>query len=263
MEELQTEYQNLEKVLKENIKEGPVYYVPNPGNWGDGLIREGTVKFFRDINLDYREIRPSKRNWSSWILPAVKGGTVIYGGGGGWCNHFSKGAEYVNYLRKRFNTIVLPSSYQNTYSYPNTLFFCRDNKESKENMPEAIFCHDMALYLGKVKMEKGTGTGYFFRWDKESSGKIKIPNENVDLSTVGNYMSEGITFFKELAKYAVIHTDRLHVAIASCLLGLEVHLYPGSYFKNNAVYRSSLEGNFENITFHQGFQVERNWAMRS
>jgi exopolysaccharide biosynthesis predicted pyruvyltransferase EpsI len=250
LEGLLAQFKIIEQVLKEDIKKGPVYYVPNPGNWGDGLIREGTKKFFRDINLEYREIFPSKRNWSDWILPSVQGGTVIYGGGGGWCKNHGNAAKYVNFFRKRFNVIVLPSSYQFTYAYPNTFFFRRDKFESKQNMPDSIYCHDMAFYLGEIRMQKGKGTGYFFRWDMESSGKIDIPKGNIDLSSHGNYMSEGITFLQHLSSYSEIHTDRLHVAIASSLLGLELHFYPGAYFKNYAVYRSSMKDHFENVTFH-------------
>lgn len=251
MEQIKSDFRNLEIVLKKNIKKEPVYYVPNPGNWGDGLIREGTVKFFRDIGLDYEEILPSKKQWFHWMAPLISGATVIFGGGGGWCRDWNFGARYVNLLRKRFQVIVLPSTYEQRFDYPNTLFFCRDKIESKKYMPNAFFCHDMAFYLGRVELKTGSGTGYFFRRDKESSGEIKIPEENVDISAMGDYRSEGITFFKNLANYSVIHTDRLHVAISSCLLGLELHFYPGSYFKNYSVYQSSMKNNFENVHFHQ------------
>lgn len=250
MDQIRSDFRKLESILKRNIKKEPVYYVPNPGNWGDGLIREGTVKFFREIGLDYNEVIPSKKNWSDWLSPIISGATVIFGGGGGWCRDWKFGARYVNFLNKRFDVIVLPSTYEQTFNYPNTLFFCRDKEESKENMPDAIFCHDMAFFLGRIDLKKGSGTGYFFRRDKESSGKIRIPDKNLDISSLGDYRSEGITFFKKLAKYSVVHTDRLHVAISSCLLGLELHFYPGSYFKNYSVYRSSMKNTFENVYFH-------------
>jgi hypothetical protein len=41
------------------------------------------------------------------------------------------------------------------------------------------------------------------------------------------------------------------VAIAACLLGRELHLHPGGYFKNRAVFRSSIEGRFPNAHFHE------------
>lgn len=253
MEGILKDFKNLERVLKDRVHKKPFYYVPNPGNWGDALIRKGTLKFFRNIGLEYREIRPSRNNWSSWILPFVKGGTVIYGGGGGWCDLWAIGPKYVKYLHKRFNVIVLPSTYQHTYSYSDTTFFCRDKFQSQENIPESIFCHDMALYLDKIETKKGNETGYFFRRDKESSGKISIPKENDDLSMKGDYLTKVNPFIEKLSEYLVIHTDRLHVAIAGCLLGQEIHFYPGAYFKNYAIYKSSLKDNFENITFHKEY----------
>jgi exopolysaccharide biosynthesis predicted pyruvyltransferase EpsI len=45
-------------------------------------------------------------------------------------------------------------------------------------------------------------------------------------------------------------TDRLHVAIASSLMGKEVHLYAGSYFKNKEVFLSTLKEYFPNVLFH-------------
>ena len=195
------------------------------------------------------------RDKKSWMLPLLRGGTVIYGGGGGWCNLWNFSTKSVTKLNKRFNVIVLPSTYEFIYSIPGTNFFCRDLFESKQNMPDATFCHDMAFYIGKqfLGKGKGSGKGYFFRCDPESANKIKIPSNNNDISNKGNQLSNVSQFFDEINRFEVIFTDRLHVSIAACLLEKEVHLYPGSYFKNRAVYMSSMKYNFENIHFHDKF----------
>jgi exopolysaccharide biosynthesis predicted pyruvyltransferase EpsI len=245
---MQREFNSLEKLIKSNIKGRHVYYAANSGNWGDSLIREGTTKFLRDVGIDYEELRLVKRDW---ILPVMKGGVVLYGGGGAWCNSWNSSEKYVRVISKRFKVIVLPSTYEYTYKIPNTIFTTRDIYNSKNVMPNALFCHDMAFYLGSQNYENGKGAGYFYRTDKESKGNLTIPASNRDISAEGNHFSEGITFFNELAKYSVIHTDRLHVAIASCLLDREVHLYPGSYFKNLAVFKSSIEPYFNNVHFHK------------
>ena len=249
---MQDEYAVIEKVLKNKCSRGPVYYLPNPGNWGDGLIRYGTLKFFSDINLKFKELT---RNKKDWLIPILKGGTVIYGGGGGWCKLWNKSPADVTKLKRRFNVIVLPSTYESSYSIPNTMFFCRDTFESKNNMPDAIFCHDMAFYIGKqfFRGNKGVGDGYFFRSDPETANKIKIPPNNNDISLKGNYRSEVFQFFNEINRFSAIFTDRLHVSIAACLLKKEVHLYPGAYFKNRAVYLSSMKSQFENVCFHEDF----------
>ena len=223
-----------------------MYFVPNRGNWGDALIRHSTLQFFRDIHLNVQELKPT-----SWRLRFPGGGTAIYGGGGGWCRLWDHSARMVAALASRVNVIVLPSTYEIRYDIPRTTFFCRDRFESSRNMPGASFCHDMAFYAGKEDGPcKGSGTGYFFRRDRESTGKISIPAGNRDLSAQGDHVSDIAPFRDEINKFACIHTDRLHVAITACLLGKEVHFYPGAYFKNRAVYLSSMRGYFDNVRFH-------------
>ena len=245
--------------LKETIRkecEGGVYYFPNPGNWGDALIRHGTIKFLNDMNLRYEILRP--KTSLVGIKQFIRGGTVIYGGGGAWCKAWDKSESIVDQFRKRFKVIVLPSTFENHYVIPNTKFFVRDIYNSKANMPEARFCHDMAFYIGdEMKSNaKGSGKGYFFRTDKESSNKFKIPKNNIDLSQKANHMERIDGFFEQIDYFSAIYTDRLHVSIAGCLLNKEVHLYPGSYFKNESIYLSSMRDFFDNVYFHKAKFVE-------
>jgi exopolysaccharide biosynthesis predicted pyruvyltransferase EpsI len=252
---MQDKFAILEEVLKTECGRGPIYYIPNPGNYGDGTIRYGTLKFFHDINLNYRELTNDDKK--KGFYHSLERGTVIYGGGGAWCKLWDIANITVTKLSHMFKVkvIVLPSTYELTKSTPRTIFFCRDMFESKKNMANSIFCHDMAFYIGKhfSPGDKGSGKGYFFRTDKESANKIKIPQDNNDISSKGNIYSEIYPFFEEINKFAIIYTDRLHVAIAACLLEKEVHLCPGSYFKNLAVYMSSMKGYFDNVYFHEEF----------
>lgn len=250
----------LENTIKEQCGRHPVYYFPNPGNWGDGLIRQGTLWFFKDIKLNYRELSQKeylaivsrKRNWLSNFS---RKNTFIYGGGGGWCKLWNHSANYISALKQQFNVIVLPSTYETSYTIPGSIFYCRDTFESKQNMPQALFCHDMAFYIGKrfIQKRQGKETGFFFRTDPESSGNHTIPSCNIDISKKGNHLSTIAAFFDEINSFKVIHTDRLHVAIAACLLEKNVHMYLGSYFKNRAVYMSSMRGYFDNVSFHEDF----------
>lgn len=251
MNNMKDDFDALAYKIKNLIGDDNLFYVANPGNWGDALIRQGTLKFLRDHNINYSELTLSKKNW---LIPMFKGGTVLYGGGGGWCKHWNT-SDSVRTISKRFKTIVLPSTYEVAFDIKNTYFFRRDEFESRINMPKSIFCHDMAFYLGEIPFTKGRGVGNFFRTDKESSNKFTIPESNLDISRVGNHFSEGITFFKEIGKYSVIHTDRLHVSIAASLMKKEVHLYPNSYFKNEAVFKSSLAPYFNNVFFHSESKI--------
>ena len=49
-------------------------------------------------------------------------------------------------------------------------------------------------------------------------------------------------YLRIAASYRVIHTDRLHFAIAAMIAGRQAHLYANSYFKNEAIYHLWLRG---------------------
>lgn len=249
---MMNKFKELEKTIISECGNKPVYYFANPGNWGDALIRRGALKIFNDMGLKFTEIKTFRKK--KWIIPWLKGGTVIYGGGGAWCRHYDH-SHYVKFFAKRFKVIVLPSTFEKHYSIPNTLFFRRDEYESKVNMPEAEFCHDMAFYIGDDFLDKtrGEGTAYFFRTDVESTGKIIIPPGNIDLSDKGRTYTPVEEFFEEINKHDIIYTDRLHIAIAGCLLNKKVHLYQANYFKIRAIYLSSMKDRFENLYFHEKF----------
>ncbi len=244
------EFLLLENKIKEISENQPVYYYANRGNLGDALIRYGTFKFFESTGIKYKELKT--QNKREWFIPVIRGGTLIYGGGGAWCTLFNNGLRFINRVHKYFKKIIiLPSTYEITSQFPNVTYFCRDKYESKINNPSAIFCHDMAFFIKRKSSDSGNGVGYLFRTDKESTGKIDIPLQNIDISKNGNHFSDINPFFNEIAKYSVIHTDRLHVAIIACLFEKEVHLYPSSYFKIKAIYLSSIKKNFENVYFHE------------
>lgn len=245
------EFKELKDTLINETTGKNVYYLPNPGNWGDGLIRYGTIKLLNDLGINYTELSNNKRDW---IIPFLKGGIVIYGGGGAWCHNWQN--NYVNKLRLRFKVIVLPSTYELQYKYDNVIFYSRDKFQSLDNAYNSKFTHDMAFYIGDefYTGNKGNGVGYFYRDDIESSNNIDKPTNNIDISHKGTHLTPVEDFFKELDKYEIIYTDRLHVAIASCLLGKSVNLYPSNYFKIEAIYNSSLKTNFEKVTFHMNLK---------
>lgn len=250
--DMQEDFARLADLIRDICGRKVAYYIANPGNWGDALIRHGTLRFFQEHRIRVNELRNKK---AQFIWPAVVGGIVIYGGGGGWCSHYDHSFSIVNKLRRRFRVIVLPSTYEKRYVLPNTFFCRRDIYESEKNMPDSFFCHDMAFAIGSIKKEAGRGVGYFFRTDKESAGRIKIPETNCDLSMKGTQYSGADAFFSEVARYEVIYTDRLHIGIAACLLGRELHLFPGSYFKNRAIFDSSIRGRFSNAFYHDDYTM--------
>jgi exopolysaccharide biosynthesis predicted pyruvyltransferase EpsI len=233
-----------------------VYYHPNHGNWGDGLIMAGTRRFLADAGIEYTEcyykkIRSPKILRSPEWLRRIdrKNSVLIYGGGGGWCNLWDI-SGYVGHLSRYFShTIVLPSTFELKPQLRNGTVFCRDQYESQE-ISGAEFFDDMAFYMGRQPGgADGQGIGNFFRTDAESAGRLKVPANNRDISLEHNYLYPEQEFFAALSGFDTIHTDRLHISIASCLLGKAVRIYPGSYFKNKAVFRSSMQEDFSRASF--------------
>ena len=108
-------------------------------------------------------------------------------------------------------------------------------------VPKHFFCHDMAFYLfDKITSEN-------FRTDRESFGKQNYIALNMDISLWGNEITPIAPFIKKIDEFDIIHTDRLHVAILACLLHKRVHFYKGGYFKNEAVFRSSMRDYFDDV----------------
>ena len=100
------------------------------------------------------------------------------------------------------------------------------------------------LFIFLTKLLRRT---YFFRTDRESLGKQNYIALNMDISLWGNEITPIAPFIKKIDEFDIIHTDRLHVAILACLLHKRVHFYKGGYFKNEAVFRSSMKDYFDDV----------------
>ena len=164
---MQQEFIRLEETLRAICGRGPVYYLPNSGNLGDALIRFGTRKFLRDVGIDCTELSPGS---SVGPLAQLRGGTVIYGGGGAWCSLWGGAERKVARFNRRFHVVVLPSTYEQRYVLGNTTFFRRDEFESREHMPDAVFCHDLAFYIGPLSAPCVVWDGPFLQ---DRRGKLR------------------------------------------------------------------------------------------
>jgi exopolysaccharide biosynthesis predicted pyruvyltransferase EpsI len=235
-------------LIKNLIKNDKVFYLHNVGNWGDGFIRYSTKIFLDYYQIYYSEILEIEITNKKYDL--YGNSILLYQGSGAFCklwNHI----PIIEKLSKVFKIIiVLPSTYELPTKTENVYFFSRDKYESRCIQPNSFFCHDLAFFLSLGKYSEGVNIGYFFRTDKESLGKLSIPSSNFDISRYGSHFSSPIDFIKRISEYNIIFTDRLHVAIAACKLNRIVHFYPGSYFKNRAVFLSSMKDFFPKCIFH-------------
>ena len=110
--------------------------------------------------------------------------------------------------------------------------------------------------LVRSLIRRGRSVLYAFRTDKEGV-MGPFPPTNVDPSLLFNYgvaprsAAESATaaMLSFLNCYDRIVTDRLHGCILAALLGKKVDFYANDYFKNESVYRFSMEEEFPNVNW--------------
>lgn len=95
---------------------------------------------------------------------------------------------------------------------------------------------------------------FCYRTDGEKTD-IALPDSNIDLSEVFKFGVEtkdvaylsARSLLNFLARFRTVHTNRLHVAISSALLGLDVRFHSNDYYKCRAVYEQSMRERFPNV----------------
>ncbi|MDT8344762.1 MAG: hypothetical protein RQ752_10055 [Thermohalobaculum sp.] len=258
----QPEYAALAEAIRAQAGARAIVHVPNFGNWGDALIAEGSRAFFRHFGIAVTEVAQQRLRKRAWLRTrlATRGWPpmVVFGGGGALAGQYPNHARMVaRILRAAGRSVVLPSTFGAdsvaALSVPGLIAFRRDEFQSRESFPTSRFCHDMAFFLAPDPVTPVRETGVFMRTDRERAGAAPSPPGNRDISAEGRQDTPVAGFFAAVGAARTIWTDRLHVAIAGALLGREVHLFPNSYFKNEAVFRTSLAPHFPNVRFHPRF----------
>jgi hypothetical protein len=261
-EELRRPFGELAKALLQAADGRKVIFLQNYGNYGDSLIRYGTIRFFEDIGLRYREYDMMNRKGRYMALAEgvfdrlMHRYLFVYSGSGAWADACIVGRTNVHrQFAANRNVFILPTTFQH-FGLPSYVpVFVRDQFESWKVVPHAKFCHDMAFYLALVAPERlladrvapDRGLGLAFRTDNEAREHgLATRDGNVDISASGNHNSDPRVLLRFIDAFSMIATDRLHVAIASILLGKKVFLTEGNYFKIRAIFNSSIRGIFNN-----------------
>ncbi len=250
-------FNELAKDLISLSSDNSLIYIPNPGNWGDALIAAGTRKFFRENKIKYKELNLYQaQKWSRLnirLKTRSLNPSLVYGGGGAFVEIYKRYNQFKSIVRKFQSTVVLPTTYaikmQPADFGRKTVFYRRDNSESKDFVESSKFCHDLAFYLDTPDVTVKHRDGIFFREDRETPS-FGAPSNNTDLSSQGLHTSNIDEFFQLVGTFENIYTNRLHVAIAGSMLRRNVHLFPNSYFKNKAIFNSSIEPYFPKSHFH-------------
>jgi len=263
-------HENLIRFLLDTTSPGEtIQYVANPGNAGDSLIALGTLQLMDSLGL-----RVKIRGLTE---PFGKNDRVFYGGGGNFVPYYSQCREFILRNSHVQQLVLLPHTVDEQSDVlkqigPNVVLFARERcsfQHITQHMryPEnARIDHDLAFAIGPTtihslitpEMQLRGANLNAFRTDNEATGAL-IPADNKDLSlsciTTGNTQTlEGIlntsrNLFNALAPFEKVQTNRLHVAIASALLGKETILRNNIYFKNKAIFNYSIKDSHPCVRF--------------
>lgn len=215
--------------LIETLQELPEFdWMPNPGNWGDSLIRQGAEDLFARLGLRYRRIHR-----------VGSGSTFVYGGGGSWCRFFGRGATTVAGASRSYaRVIVLPSTYETDPGMPsNVTLFARDAVSQKVAGCRHPAVPDLAYLLKGESSDKTFRRLVAWRTNADRhSDRPPLPPENVDISVAGNHDAPVPPFLRFVGSFEEVDTDRMHVAIAASIQGCRLLLRDNGYHKIEAAY---------------------------
>lgn len=244
-------------------------YIPNQGNLGDMLIAAASLLFFKKYNLSYDTYTGKN---SEYI--------VYGGGGIWTADYKNLWEPFLPVFQHAKKVVILPGSFHNCPEFASKLderfvVFCRE-KQSYEYLKSfhtkatILLDHDMALRIDEhfwdtkvspgaaffthclkkctkhAKNELAAPVSFLLRQDCERQAAI---DKGVDLSSFvfadSKTSERDILFMAQtmmtlINTASVVITDRLHVAIASLLLGKETYLLDNNYKKLSNVYSHSL-----------------------
>lgn len=206
-----------------------------------------------DKGLEFEECH--KRDTKSALERGdFTGSVVLIGGSGAWSRNFRLSRDIALQISSQADhVIVLPTTFDLGplgSDNSNITYFARDSRTSIANVPQAEFCHDMALYtsLQVPDLPDKLWRIFAMRDDREGHGHGQHFPLNIDLSRFGDADYTFVSpLFNIVNNFNIISTDRMHLAIVGAMLGLQVNLLPGNYFKSVDVFHSSLSENYPKV----------------
>lgn len=214
-------------------------YVPSKGNLGDALIAATTGQVFGGMRIHDTPDAP----------------VVFVSGGGGFVSHYRSHCVVRALARvpRNLRVVVGPSTVNDHWplfrSFPNLVLMARDEmtlRLARMNRVPCLFSHDIAFDYFYPDTAATAEKLVAIRQDDERA--IEAPPGSKDVSAIQPNRrwdlrgsdTAASQFVREVARHRAVDTNRLHVAIVAACMGRGVTMRANSYFKNRAVFESSL-----------------------
>lgn len=201
------------------------------GNAGDDLIRMGAFDLMDRNGIEYVQ----------WAGPSHCEGLLLSGGGniGGRYERCTEARTILilEAQKHRLPVVSLPQSIlpNNMERLCGVKVFVRE-KASLAAMPSATLCPDMALAFTPRKEYEAKKMRFLaLRRDSES-----VMPKHFKRSDPTDLASNGYAYLDVASRFGKIVTDRLHFAIAGLIVGAKTTLLPNGYYKNRAMWETSL-----------------------
>ncbi|MFC7477488.1 polysaccharide pyruvyl transferase family protein [Dankookia sp. GCM10030260] len=251
-----------------------VLYFPNPGNAGDSLIAAGTYQAFRRSGVRPRVIDDAA-NVTGKVVFLGGGGNLVPAYG-----EMRRAVERCHAVAARLIILphTIRGNEDLLRALPKTaVVFCRDPLSYAhviENTDAEVYLdHDMAFHLSvdafqeqcrrypdaphlfekrREEVERtvraGNGIAKFMRLDGERASHLPELEDNLDLSQVfefgvwpDNAEKSVYCVFEAIRMASRVVTDRLHISVASGLLGKPCDLFDNNYGKNRGIFYHSTK----------------------
>lgn len=236
----------IRSLLPRLLSDDSYTYIPNSGNLGDALLASSTRQILDGMGL----------------VQTSNASTILVAGGGGLREGYFCLARKMSQLSRSKRVIILPSTISGYWSFlrqfQNLTVLAREDATQAfcgTNGINVTLCQDLALSvdLSSIPHVGGKGELIAFRTDAEKShnppaGNRALSLERTGLWELGSSDTAARWFVQEIAQYDSIRTNFTHIAIVAAKLGIPCQFSPGSYFKNEAMFESSLS-QFPNISF--------------
>jgi exopolysaccharide biosynthesis predicted pyruvyltransferase EpsI len=246
-------------------------WMPNGGNLGDALIAQATVQAFERSGLRWGYFSTLRHELGADDV-------LVYGGGGALTDLHDGAFDCLDELfRHGLPVVVLPSTARGRTDYwercPRLTVFCRDRSSlgylQTFGRHDVLLADDLAVgldmtagpFAGITEYRRAlVATGQLvdgplvvLRGDAEGGQQHRPDAVDVsvlwypDMADPAQFQAGAVLLLLSIAPFRRVVTDRLHVAIACGLLGVECSMRPDRYRKLTGVYELSLRDRFPTV----------------